>query len=71
MMLLVIFVGLLLVLFLIGVAVPYALGITAIVGMLYSGSFGVTEMGTVAMKMATGVNSFTSKIASASWTPAQ
>lgn len=59
MMLLAIFVGLLLVLFLIGVAVPYALGITAIVGMLYSGSFGVTEMGTVAMRMATGVNSFT------------
>lgn len=58
-MLLAIFVGLLLVLFLIGVAVPYALGITAIVGMLYSGSFGVTEMGTVAMRMATGVNSFT------------
>ena len=58
-MLLAIFVGLLLILFLIGVAVPYALGITAVVGMLYSGSFGVTEMGTVAMRMATGVNSFT------------
>ena len=58
-MLIAIFIGLLLIMFLIGVAVPYALGITAIVGMVYSGSFGVTQMGTVAMKMASGVNSFT------------
>ena len=54
-----IFVGLLLVLFLMGFAVPYALVITSIVGMLYSGNFNLTAMGTVAQKMSAGVNSFT------------
>lgn len=54
-----IFVGLLLILFLLGFAVPYALVITSIVGMIYSGSFNLTAMGTVAQKMSAGVNSFT------------
>ena len=58
-MLVAIFIGLLLVLFLIGVAVPYALIGTAIVGMIYSGSFGLAQMGTVSMKVISGVNSFT------------
>ena len=50
-MVIAIFVGLLLILFLLGFAVPYALVITSIVGMIYSGSFNLTAMGTVAQKM--------------------
>ena len=41
-MVIAIFVGLLLILFLLGFAVPYALVITSIVGMIYSGSFNLT-----------------------------
>lgn len=39
-MIIAIFVGLLLILFLMGVAVPYALIATSVVGMIYSGGFG-------------------------------
>lgn len=58
-MLVAIFIGLVLILFLLGMAVPYALGLTAVVGMLYSGNFTISSMQTLATKMATGVNSFT------------
>ncbi|MBE6990912.1 MAG: TRAP transporter large permease [Ruminococcaceae bacterium] len=58
-MLVAVFVGLLLILFLLGFAVPYALMTTSVVAMLYSGSFSLTSMGTMAQKMAAGVNSFT------------
>ncbi len=58
-MLIAIYVGLVMILFLMGFAVPYALGISAVVGMIYSGSFGFVQMQTMVTKMATGVNSFT------------
>ncbi len=58
-MLIAIFVGLLLILFLLGVAVPYALAVTAIIGMIYAGNFGIAQFGAVPMKLAAGVNSFT------------
>ena len=59
-MLLAIYVGLVLILFLMGCAVPYSLGITAVVGMIYSGNgFGFSQAQTVTSKMAAGVNSFT------------
>lgn len=58
-MIIAIFVGLLLILFLMGVAVPYALIATSVVGMIYSGGFGPVQMGTMAQKMTAGVNSFT------------
>ena len=58
-MIIAIFVGLLLILFLMGVAVPYALILTSVVGMLYSGGFGLVQMGTIAQKLAAGVNNFT------------
>lgn len=58
-MLIAIYVGLVMILFLAGFAVPYALGISAVVGMLYTGSFGFVQMQTMVTKMATGVNSFT------------
>ena len=57
-MIVAIFVGVLLLLFLIGFAVPYALIITAVIGMLYSGNFGLVSMGTMAQKLCAGVNSF-------------
>lgn len=54
------FVGLLLILFLMGrCPVPYALIATSVVGMIYSGGFGPVQMGTMAQKMTAGVNSFT------------
>lgn len=58
-MLIAIFVGLLLILFLLGFAVPYALITTSVVAMLYSGSFSTISMGTIAQKMTAGVNNFT------------
>lgn len=58
-MLIAIYVGLVMILFLAGFAVPYALGISAVVGMVYTGSFGFVQMQTMVTKMATGVNSFT------------
>lgn len=58
-MLVAIYVGLVMILFLLGFAVPYALGISAVVGMIYSGSFGIVQMQTMVTKMSTGVNSFT------------
>ncbi|MCQ2560574.1 MAG: TRAP transporter large permease [Clostridia bacterium] len=57
-MIVAIFVGMLLLLFLLGFAVPYALIITSVVGMLYGGKFGIVNMGTMAQKLTAGVNSF-------------
>ena len=55
-----VFIGLVMILFVLGFAIPYALGITALVGMLMtSSSFGISNMQTIATKMTTGVNSFT------------
>lgn len=58
-MLIAIFVGLLLILFLMGFAVPYALILTSVVAMFYGGNFTVVQMGTMAQKLTAGVNSFT------------
>ncbi len=58
-MIVAIFVGLLLILFLLGVAVPYSLIITSVAGMFYAGNFGSVQMGTMAQKLVAGVNSFT------------
>ena len=58
-MLVAIFIGLLLALFLLGVAVPYALLITSAAGMIYSGAFGLVQFGTMTTKVISGVNSFT------------
>jgi len=58
-MLIAIFIGVLLVLFLLGFGIPYALILTSVVGMFYSGAFSIVQMGTMAQKMAAGVNSFT------------
>ena len=57
-MIIAIFVGLLLILFLMGFAVPYALTITAVVGMLYNGTFNLIGIGTIAQKLTAGTNSF-------------
>ena len=55
-----VFIGLVMILFVLGFAIPYALGITALVGMMMtSSSFGISNMQTIATKMTTGVNSFT------------
>lgn len=55
-----VFIGLVMILFVLGFAIPYALGITALVGMLMTSSnFGISSMQTIATKMTTGVNSFT------------
>ena len=57
-MLAAIFVGLLLILFMLGVSIPYALAITGIVGMYATGGFGVLQMQTMVQKMVNGVNGF-------------
>lgn len=60
-MVLAIFVGLLLILFMLGVAVPYALLATAFVGLVYSSKTGFEPiiLMTVTQKFASGLNSFT------------
>jgi tripartite ATP-independent transporter DctM subunit len=57
-MLAAIFIGLLLVLFMLGVSVPYALAITGVVGMYATSGFGVMQLQTMVQKMVSGVNGF-------------
>ncbi len=58
-MILAVFLGLLILLFVIGVSIPYAIGITSLVVMTIQAGIGGIPFGTIAQKMVSGVNSFT------------
>ena len=59
MMIMVVFLGVLIVLFLVGLAIPFAIGGTSIIAMIMDTGFDRIPFGLIAQKMTGGVNSFT------------
>jgi len=58
-MILVIFLALLILLFIAGVAIPYAIGVTSVAVMIFQSGIEGIAFGTIAQKMVAGVNNFT------------
>lgn len=58
-MIITIFLGLLVLLFLVGVGIPYAIGGTSVIVMIIQSGIGNIAYGTIAQKMVAGVNNFT------------
>lgn len=54
-----IFIGLLVVLFLLGTPIPWAVGLTSVVVMIIEGNFSLVTIGTIAQKVVAGTNNFT------------
>ena len=59
MSLLYVFIGVLIVLFLIGTPIPWAVGLTSVAVMLIDGNFTLVTIGTIAQKTVAGTNNFT------------
>lgn len=56
---LLVFVGVLFVLFLLGASIPWAIGITSVIVLIVEGSLSLVSIGTVAQKVVAGTNNFT------------
>lgn len=56
---LIIFIGVLFVLFLLGASIPWAIGITSVIVMIVEGSLSLVSIGTIAQKVVAGTNNFT------------
>lgn len=56
---LIVFVGVLIILFLLGASIPWAIGITSVSVLMLSGSMNLITIGTIAQKVVAGTNNFT------------
>ncbi len=56
---LIVFIGVLFVLFLLGASIPWAIGITSVIVLMVEGSLSLVSIGTVAQKVVAGTNNFT------------